>query len=101
MNTIVAKTVLAASGADATINDLISKITQNIISPVIQFMFLLATAYFVWGMIGFFKSADDGAREEGRQHILWGTIGMVIMISVYGIVRLIANTVGQSGRLGF
>lgn len=90
-----------AAGNDIAVNTIVSKITTNIISPVIQFVFVLALLYFVWGMFKFFKETDDGSREEGRQHILWGTIGMAVMISVYGIIRFVAETVGQSGSLGF
>ncbi|MEK7184791.1 MAG: hypothetical protein AAB683_01495 [Patescibacteria group bacterium] len=93
--------VVNASTANATVNSIVSKIVENIVSPAIQFLFLLALFYFIWGLFGFFRSDDTTKREEGKQHILWGTIGIAIMFSVYGIIRLIANTVGQSSVLGF
>ena len=92
----------AASGADAVINSIVPKIVDNIVMPIVQLTFALAVVVFVWGLIGFFKNGDESAeRTKGQQHILWGVVGMAIMVSVYGIIRLVANTVGQSSVIGF
>jgi hypothetical protein len=92
----------AATGADAVINTIVPKIVENIVLPVVQVAFALAVLMFVWGFIGFFRNGEDSAeRTKGQQHILWGVIGITIMVSVYGIIRLVANTVGQSSVLGF
>ena len=87
---------------NSTINDIVPKIVENIVLPAVSFIFVLAILVFIWGVFGFFiNSGDEKKREVGRDHILWGTIGIAIMISVYGIIRLVANTVGQSSVLGF
>ncbi len=83
------------------VNDIIAKIVANIVMPSIKFIFVLAILVFVYGLIGLFKSGDEKKRQEGKDHILWGTIGIAIMVSVYGIIRLVANTLGQSNVLGF
>lgn len=91
-----------AQGNTASINTLISKIVDNIVMPVVGVIFALAFVMFVWGIFGFFKGGDDpSAREDGQRHILWGVIGMAIMVSVFGIVRFVASSVGQSSSLGF
>lgn len=99
---LFSKIANSASSTDATVNSVVEKIVENIVLPAVTFIFALAILLFIWGLIGFFTGSEDTKkREEGRQHILWGTIGIAIMISVYGIVRLVANTVGQSSVLGF
>lgn len=92
----------AASSADSVVNSIVPKIVDNIVLPLVQFIFALAVLLFVWGLIGFFTNGEDMTkRAEGQQHILWGTIGIAIMVSVYGIIRLVANSVGQSSVIGF
>ncbi len=92
----------AASSADAVVNSIVPKIVEHIVMPIVQLAFALAVVVFVWGLIGFFRNGDESAeRTKGQQHILWGVVGMAIMVSVYGIIRLVANTVGQSSVLGF
>ena len=81
-------------------NDIVSKIVANIVMPLITFIFALAVLLFIWGIIGFFLSGDEAKRKQGQDHILWGTIGIAIMVSVFGIVRLVANTVGQNNIFG-
>ncbi len=98
---ILFKVAYAGNSSDAVINSIVPKIVDNIVMPVVGFIFALATLYFVWGLIGFFMSDDSTKREEGKSHILWGTIGIAIMLSVYGIIRLVASTVGQSSALPF
>jgi uncharacterized membrane protein YjfL (UPF0719 family) len=81
------------------IDSIINKLADNIINPLITFLFALATLFFIYGVAEYFilNKDDSTARSEGAQHILWGVIGMFIMLSAYGIVRLIMATVGVRG----
>jgi|SRR3989344_521396 len=84
-----------AYAATSDSSELIRKINQAIIEPIIALLFALAVVYFLWGVFVFVRSADDEeGRKTGGRHILWGLIGMFIMISVFGIMRLILNTIG-------
>jgi hypothetical protein len=75
------------------VNQLLNKINDNITNPLIVLMFAVAALVFFWGIFQFVYHMDsDGEREKGRQNILYGIIGMVIMVSVYGIINIITNT---------
>lgn len=92
----------AANSADAVVNSIVPKIVDNIVIPIVVLVSALAILIFIWGLIGFFMNGEDTTkRDDGKRHILWGTIGLTIMVSVYGIIRLVAATVGQSSVLGF
>lgn len=76
-----------------TIEVFISNLVRVIINPLIGFMFAVALAYFIWGVINYIKGADsDTDRKTGSQHILWGIIGLVIMVSVYSILNIAMST---------
>ena len=82
-------------GSNPAVNSIVSKIVSNIVAPLVYGLFFLTMLIFVWGVFGLISKGDDPtARKEGQRHILWGVIGMLIMVSVYGIIRLIASTVG-------
>lgn len=86
----------AASGQ--AVCGLISKINQVIINPIIGIIFALAVILFFYGVAKFlFYSENDDKRKEGRSHMIWGIIGMFIMVSVFGIIRLIMDTLGVGG----
>lgn len=71
---------------------ILSRIIENIINPIIGLMFAFALVYFIWGVISFIHhSADPSKRKEGLDHIIWGLVGVFIMVSVYGLIRLVGS----------
>jgi TRAP-type C4-dicarboxylate transport system permease small subunit len=58
---------------------------------------LLAIAFivFLYGVFKYFilGGADEKSHEEGRQFVLWGVIAFVVITSVWGLVRVVINTV--------
>ncbi len=73
---------------------LIGNIKSEIIDPLIWFLFVLGLLYFFYGVWELVRGAEsEEARATGRQHIMWGVIGMFIMISFWGIMNLICGTI--------
>ena len=71
------------------------KIVNVIINPIIMLLFALATFFFMWGLVVFIAQPDNTeARKTGLSHMLWGFVGMLIIVSVYGILGLITGTLG-------
>ena len=76
------------------VNDLVNNISKFILTPLIFLMFGVATLVFVWGVKGFIGSADNAeARGKGAQQMIWGILGMAIMIGALVIKDIIAGTV--------
>lgn len=77
------------------VDTLIGNIAEFIINPVIALLFAVALAVFFWGVFEFIRdAASDTGREKGKQHLLWGVIGMFIMAAVKGIIAILENTFG-------
>ena len=75
------------------IEEFLSKISDAIVNPLIRLMFAVATVVFAWGIIQFVISAEsDEKREQGKQTMVWGILGMFIMLAVYGIIGIILGT---------
>lgn len=82
--------------AEANITTLVASIDKVIINPLIALLFALAVVYFVYGLAQYLMSPDnEETKKTSKSHMLWGIIGMFIMVSVFGIMRLILNTVGE------
>jgi hypothetical protein len=76
-----------------TVTALLGKIATYIINPIIVLGFVVATIIFFFGIAKFIYKADsDSDRETGKKSIVYGIVGLFIMISVYGILRLVLNT---------
>ncbi len=68
-----------------------------IINPLLALLFAAALLIFIFGVVEFMAglSSDTGEKKEaGKQHMLWGIIGMFIMIAAYSILTIVANTLG-------
>ena len=69
------------------------RIVAYIIDPALLVIFALGFLLFIYGLVEFlFKLNSGGDNAEGKKHMIWGIVGMVIMVSVYGILDLIDNT---------
>jgi uncharacterized membrane protein YfcA len=74
--------------------NIMQRINEAILQPIITLLMALAVAYFLFGVMKFVK--DQGSEEaqvEGKKHMLWGIIGLFIMVSVYGILNFINSFV--------
>jgi hypothetical protein len=86
--------------AYASVDDTIRKVNKGLINPLITLMFAIAAVYFVYGVFEFIKDSDaSDAREKGKQHIIWGLVGMAIMGSVFFIMQLIVGTLGVEQQI--
>ncbi len=75
--------------------ELLNNIYDVIMKPVIGLLFGVAFVVFAYGVLQFIaKRDDDKGREDGKKSIIYGIIGMVIMVSVFGIIRIITGTIG-------
>lgn len=66
----------------------------QILNPLVILLFFLAFVYFWWGIAMMIKnSGSPDGRTTGKNHIIYGLIGMFIMLSAFGIMNLICGTI--------
>jgi hypothetical protein len=79
-------------------DELLQKAVVQIVNPIIQVLFAVALVMFVYGIFEFIRGADQPeVRTTGQKHMLWGIVGLFIMISVFTIIRILLNTLGITG----
>lgn len=87
----------AESNGSSAFDTLLTSIAKEIISPIIYFLIALALIYFLWGVFVFVKNSDNpDKRSEGYDHMIWGIIGLFIMIAANGIISMIMSTLTVS-----
>jgi hypothetical protein len=78
--------------------EFVDNVVEAIINPIIGVIFVVAFVYFLWGLMVFILSAGDSTKvTEGKQHMLWGVVGMTIMVSVFAIIAIGLATFGIGG----
>lgn len=79
--------------AYASVDSFVFKVNELIINPLIIFLFALAVVYFLYGVFEFIsKGENEEAKTKGKSHIIWGVVGIVIMMGVFTILNMIMNT---------
>ena len=77
------------------VQSFVTAINNEIINPIIGLIFAAALLYFIYGAAQLvFGAGDDSKRSEGKQHMLWGIVGMTIMVSVFALLVVGLNTFG-------
>jgi hypothetical protein len=65
----------------------------NIISGIIPIIVALALLFFFFGLAKYILSAgDEEKKSQGRSIMIWGIIALFVMVSVWGLVRLVQET---------
>ena len=86
-----------AAGGKEIAQGLVDKINEVILFPLITLLMAIAFLVFLYGAFEYVRGAtNETARAQGKQHLLYGTIGMLVMLSAYAILTLASATVGLS-----
>lgn len=79
-----------AQGKITTFEGLVNKFI-TIIKYVVPLIFAIALVAFLWGVFQYFFSGAE-KKEEAKDFLLYGIIGLFIMVSVWGLVRILTGT---------
>jgi len=63
----------------------------NLIVPIV---FALALIFFFYRLAQFIRSVSDKTIEEGKNKMKWGIVALFVMVSIWGIIRYIGDSVG-------
>ena len=84
--------------AQVTIESTLNRVL-GILNGVIFLFITIAIVVFFWGLISYLANiGGEDAAKKGIQLMLWGVIALFVMVSVWGIIRLLQNTFGVGGN---
>ena len=84
-----------AMGAEAVI----CKISA-ILNTLIPILIVLGVVYFIWGVISYMIGGDEEAKKIGRDKIIYGIIGLVVIVGMWGLVRIVTSTFSLDNTTG-
>ncbi len=80
-----------------TVNGFVDNVFTHVVNPVIIILFYLALFWFVWHLALYLLNSEDaGKRKENLKHILYGSIGLFIIVSIQTIF-LFLNRLAEVG----
>jgi hypothetical protein len=77
-------------------DDAISSFIKNVLNltqRLVPTLIGLALALFLWGVLRYLFSKDGPGKKEARDFMMWGIVALFVMVSVWGLVRIVQDVV--------
>lgn len=85
--------VVDASGASTTLSTILCKINE-LLGVIVPILIALGVVYFIWGVISYVIGTDEETKASARQKMIYGIIGLAVIIGVWGLVGILNRTFG-------
>lgn len=86
---VAAQQTTAAQGLLGTL-----ALANRILNGLVGLMILIAILAFFWGLIKYLFSGGGEDKSEGLKLMFYGVIAIFVMVSIWGIIRLLQQTFG-------
>ncbi len=91
---------LAAQPSTTGIENIMALVKKMADSLIPLFM-VVVVAIFMWGIIKYVTSSgDEEKRKSAQGYIIYGLLGIFVMVAFYGIITLVAGSFGISTGSG-
>jgi membrane protein DedA with SNARE-associated domain len=75
-------------------DSLLNAVLYNIVNPALYLFMAVAMVVFIWGMLTYlYGEVPTDKHEEGQKRMIWGAVGLAIMVCAAGIVKLLLTFV--------
>lgn len=91
----ITPTSCPAGSQITNLTDFINFATCILNTSILPLLVTLAVVFFLWGVtIYVINPASTAEREKGQQYMIWGIIGIFVIVSIWGIIGVLSNTFG-------
>ena len=84
--------IAAAQGAPQTLGELATLVVK-LISAATGILVAAAIVVYFWGIIMNMSTFTEGNPEKLRAYFFWGIVALFVMVSIWGILSLLSQTV--------
>jgi hypothetical protein len=70
---------------------------QSIGNTAIGILIALAVIFIIYNVLMFIVKAGSDDRKTYQKAILWGIVGLAVILSIWGLVAILTNTFGTTG----
>src|SRR3989344_1269955 len=95
--TVSAMPFLAFAQGTGGVNNIVTNLS-NLVNRIVPILLVIGTIVFLWGVIMFLTAgADEEKRANARSLMIYGLVGLFVMVAVWGIVKVLVNFFGVGG----
>ena len=87
---------MIAAAQFGKVDNFFGNISEFVNDVLVPFVFVIAFIIFIVGVARYFIWAGaEEEKEKAKSLMLWGILGFVLMVSIWGIVNLLAGGLGE------
>lgn len=64
----------------------------SILNTLIPVLVVAGVVFFIIGVVQYVIASDEEAKKKGRNRMIFGIIGLVVIVGMWGLVRIVTNT---------
>ncbi len=73
-------------------------LAKSILAYVLPLLISVAVLYFIYNVFQYtIKSGDEEARKKAKGNIIWGVVGLFVIVGVWGLVAILQSAFGIDG----
>jgi len=72
----------------------------GILNRAVPLIIALAVVYFIWQVFRYAVAANEEDKGKAKTQMIWGIVGIFVMVSIWGLVAILQSTFGTSGVTG-
>ncbi len=71
----------------------------DILSMLVPFIISIAVVWFIWNVLQYTIAGNEEKKKTAKEGMIWGIVGIFVMVSVWGLVRILQSTFGLDNTL--
>ncbi|HEY4511975.1 MAG TPA: pilin [Candidatus Paceibacterota bacterium] len=72
---------------------------KNLANQIIPIIITLTVLVIIWGIFMMVLAGGEDKKAKAKDIILWGTVGLFVMLSIWGLVNFLGRTLNLDTRI--
>lgn len=98
-STAIPSVVFSYNNGSTDLGELVSQV-PSVLNQIMLLIIGLAVLAFLFGIVKYlFSGSDEAQRKKSKRYMIWGIVGITVMVSVFGLVTLFGSFFGINSNL--
>lgn len=79
-------------------DSLFSKV-NGLLNSIIPILLSVAVVYLIFSIVRYVIAGNEEEKKAGKGMIVWGIIGLFVILSIWGLVNILVRTLGLDNQV--
>ncbi len=73
------------------------RLAQALTNQILPVLIGVAVVWFIWEVFQYTISGNEDKKKKAKDGMVWGIVGIFVMVAVWGLVGILVSTLCTSG----